>query len=117
MSELKHSFNIVSPDYRESSGDIQALPKLCDEINLRGGSAWMVGYNIVNAKWNTPTLDAKTFEQHRKIDVIPVAVYPRIYSGNPINAKVHVRYRLNHEALLNHNRLNESEEDDFFKHN
>lgn len=114
MSELKHPYYIVSPDYRESSGGIQALHKLCHQINLRGGSAWMVGSHITNPKWNTPILDINTYNLHKRMGLVPVAVYPEIYSGNILNAEVCVRYMLNHEALLNGNRLNESEEDIFF---
>ncbi|MGD9425094.1 glycosyltransferase family 2 protein [Pantoea sp. NSTU24] len=114
MSDLKHPYYIVSPDYRESSGGIQALHKLCHQINLHGGSAWMVDCTVVNPAWNTPRLDAKTYEQHKEAELIPVAVYPEIYSGNLLNADVCVRYMLNHEALLNGNRLDETEEDLFF---
>ncbi|KKB04222.1 glycosyltransferase family 2 protein [Pantoea anthophila] len=114
MSELKHPYYIVSPDYRESSGGIQALHKLCHQINLQGGNAWMVDCNVINPAWKTPRLDAETWRQHKKAQLTPIAVYPEIYSGNPLNADVCVRYMLNHEGLLNGNRLNESEEDLFF---
>lgn len=114
MSEFKHPYYIVSPDYRESSGGIQALHKLCHQINLQGGSAWMVDCNTVNPAWKTPRLDAETWRQHKTAQLTPIAVYPEIYSGNPLNADVCVRYMLNHEALLNGNRLNESDEDLFF---
>lgn len=114
MSELKHPYYILSPDYRESSGGIQALHKLCHQINLHGGHAWMTDCSVVNPLWNTPVLDFKTYHQHKKSQLVPIAVYPEIYSGNPINADVCVRYMLNHEALLNGNRLNETEEDLFF---
>jgi len=114
MSEFKHPYYIVSPDYRESSGGIQALHKLCHQINLHGGNAWMVNSDIINPAWNTPKLDVEIYDQHKKSALIPIAVYPEIYSGNPINADVCVRYMLNHEALLNGNRLNETEEDLFF---
>jgi len=114
MSELKHPYYIYSPDYRESSGGIQALHKLCHQINLHGGHAWMVSCDIINPSWNTPILDVGIYNEHKKAELIPVAVYSEIYSGNPINAEVCVRYMLNHEALLNGNRLNETEEDLFF---
>ena len=114
MSELKHPYYIYSPDYRESSGGIQALHKLCHQINLHGGQAWMVSCDIINPSWNTPILDVEIYNEHKKAELIPVAVYSEIYSGNPINADVCVRYMLNHEALLNGNRLNETEEDLFF---
>lgn len=114
MSEFKHPYYIFSPDYRESSGGIQALHKLCHQINLHGGNAWMVNSDITNPAWNTPKLDVEIYDQHKKSELIPIAVYPEIYSGNPIKADVCVRYMLNHEALLNGNRLNETEEDLFF---
>lgn len=114
MTELKHPYYIVSPDYKESSGGIQALHKLCHRINSQGGAAWMVDGHVINPKWNTPVLNMETFRQHRENQLTPIAVYPEIYSGNPLNAEVCVRYMLNHEALLNGNRLNETEEDLFF---
>ncbi|MDJ0474515.1 glycosyltransferase family 2 protein [Pantoea eucalypti] len=114
MSECKHPYYIFSPDYRESSGGIQALHKLCHQINLHGGQAWMVNCDIINPAWQTPKLNGEVYDQHKKAELIPVAVYPEIYSGNPMNAEVCVRYMLNHEALLNGNRLNETEEDLFF---
>lgn len=114
MSEFKHPYYIFSPDYRESSGGIQALHKLCHQINLHGGNAWMVNSDITNPAWNTPKLDVEIYDRHKKSELIPIAVYPEIYSGNPIKADVCVRYMLNHEALLNGNRLNETEEDLFF---
>ncbi|WP_410009721.1 hypothetical protein [Pantoea agglomerans] len=114
MSELKHPYYIYSPEYRESSGGIQALHKLYHQINLHGGHAWMVSCDIINPSWNTHILDVGIYNEHKKAELIPVAVYSEIYSGNPINAEVCVRYMLNHEALLNGNRLNETEEDLFF---
>ncbi|MDH2066266.1 glycosyltransferase [Pantoea sp. GD03673] len=113
MSDYKHPYYIFSPDYRESSGGIQALHKLCHQINLHGGNAWMANCDIVNPAWNTPVLDGDIYARH-KAERIPIAVYPEIYSGNPIKAEVCVRYMLNHEALLNGNRLDETEEDLFF---
>ncbi|MEN4817916.1 glycosyltransferase family 2 protein [Pantoea agglomerans] len=114
MSELRHPYYIFSPDYRESSGGIQALHKLCHQINLQGGQAWIVNCDITNPAWNTPLLDGDIYHQHKAAELIPIAVYSEIYSGNPIKADVCVRYMLNHEALLNGNRLNETEEDLFF---
>lgn len=111
---LTHPYYILSPDYRESSGGIQVLHKLCHRINSIGGEAYMVGCQVVNPRWNTPLLDEASYTRHVKENRPGIAVYPEIQSGNPLQAEVVVRYMLNHESLLNGNKMNEGVEDFIF---
>ncbi|MBW1212673.1 glycosyltransferase family 2 protein [Pantoea allii] len=111
---LTHPYYILSPDYRESSGGIQVLHKLCHRINSEGGEAYMVGCQLTNPRWNTPLLDEASYARHVNENCPGIAVYPEIQSGNPLQAEVVVRYMLNHEALLNGNKMDEGVEDFIF---
>ncbi|MCR1568264.1 glycosyltransferase [Mixta sp.] len=111
---LNHPYYIMSPDYRESSGGIQVLHKLCHRINLQGGEAWMVGCSKFNPDWQTPVLTMEKMHEHTVNHKVAIAVYPEIVVGNPLNAKVCVRYMLNHEGLLNGTLMEEGVDDLFF---
>ena len=52
--------------------------------------------------------------EHTVNHKVAIAVYPEIVVGNPLNAKVCVRYMLNHEGLLNGTLMEEGVDDLFF---
>lgn len=111
---LDHPYYIMAPDYRESSGGIQVLHKLCHRINQQGGEAWMAGCSQVNPAWQTPLLTMDKMREHTANHKVAIAVYPEIVVGNPLDSKVCARYMLNHEGLLNGTLMEESVDDLIF---
>ena len=71
---------IWTPDYRNNSGGIRALHRLCHLLNRRGQEAY-VSNPIVNKDWNTLYLDPKNITDDF------IAVYPEIVWGNPFGQR------------------------------
>jgi len=119
-SELSNPYYIVSPDYTDSSSGIIAMHLLCHALNLMGEEAYMTQYTfdwqqplsairntvlashevVTNDHLRTPVLKITDIEKHKSTGRQPVAVYPEIISGNPLNMDSVVRYILNIPGLL-----------------
>mgnify|MGYP001330830934 CR=1 FL=1 len=90
-----HPYYIAAPDYRESSAGVRVMHRLCHMLNTQGLEAYVVGAEVFHPQLVTPCLDSKTSIRHRRENRIPIAIYPDIITGNPLNAPVCVRYMLN----------------------
>lgn len=90
-----HPYYIVAPDFRESSAGIWVLHALCHALNSAGHEAYLVAAGETNPDWITPVVDARISERHAAAGLSPIAVYPEIVAGNPLEAKVVARYILN----------------------
>ncbi|ANQ85865.1 glycosyltransferase [Azoarcus olearius] len=109
-----HPYYIAAPDYRESSAGVRVMHRLCHMLNTQGLEAYVVGAEVVHPQLLTPCLDSKTSIRHRRENRVPIAVYPDIITGNPLNAPVCVRYMLNKEGVIEGNPLNAGADDLFF---
>jgi len=109
-----HPYYIAAPDYRESSAGVRVMHRLCHMLNTQGLEAYVVGAEVVNPQWVTPCLDIKTSIRHRRENRVPIAIYPEIITGNPLNAAVCVRYMLNKEGVIEGNPLDAGADDLFF---
>ena len=78
-------FVIYSPSWRHNSGGIQVLHRLCHLLNSNGYSACITSES--KPGWNCPLWDGTLSDDD-------YAIYPEIYTGNPLNAKHIIRYML-----------------------
>ncbi|WP_080751732.1 glycosyltransferase [Pectobacterium brasiliense] len=111
--KFKYPYVIAVPSYTESSLGIQVVHRLCHLINQHGGEAYVVS-PVTNPEWNTPQLTSERLKEYKESGKIFIAIYPEIYSGNPFDAPICVRYMLNREGVLNGNSINAGEDDLFF---
>lgn len=95
----RRPYYIYAPDYVRISAGIKALHLLCHYLNKMGEEAY-VHTRQTNLKLRTPLLTDEVLKRHTAIGAQPIAVYPEILHGNPLNTKHVVRYILNHPGLL-----------------
>lgn len=109
---LSHPYYILAPGYRESSSGIATLHYLCHALNLLGQEAYLVGKTRTKQGLRAPLLDEESKQEHGAR--IPIAIYPEIVEGNPLNTKVVVRYIMNKPGLLDGNDICAGPDDLFF---
>lgn len=97
-----HPYYIHAFDWREDAFDIAALHHLCHALNLLGREAYVVGCKVVNPTLKTPILDEPLRKRHEDEQRLPVVVYGPALHGNPLAARVVVRYVLPLEHLQPH---------------
>jgi len=92
--KAQRPYYIYAPSYTHKSSGVRTLHLLCHALNEAGCVAQLVCPNnlrgspyFVNPDLNTPVAVAGQFEN-------PIAVYPDIVRGNPLDAKNVVRYLL-----------------------
>jgi hypothetical protein len=99
-------FYIYTPRWRDNAAGIKALHLLCDAINQKGGSAWLVFSNPslkdsgINHKLNTPILTRRILKKHQRQSLIPSVVYTETIAGNPLHANRVIRWLLNYPGNL-----------------
>ncbi|RQH06068.1 glycosyltransferase family 4 protein [Paraburkholderia dinghuensis] len=109
-----HPYYIYAPPYRETSAGIVVLHTLCHLLNREGYEAYIAGTDVVNPKFDTPVARPDVLVAHKLQGRTPIAVYPEVVSGNPLNAEVCVRYILNRIGRISGKPLNEGKDDLFF---
>jgi len=114
FAKPEQPYYIYAPDYRETSSGIVSLHYLCHLLNLNGREAYLCGTQIVNPELKTPVLELATAERHRVAGKVPIAVYPEVTSGNPLNLPVVVRFLLNFEGFISGKSMNARADDLFF---
>jgi GT2 family glycosyltransferase/glycosyltransferase involved in cell wall biosynthesis len=95
FSTHRAPFYILAPDFRHSSAGVRNLHYLCHALNELGYEAYIAGASKTSPHLRTPLLDISTMERHFRADLLPIAVYPEITSGNPLNLPVVARWLLN----------------------
>lgn len=107
MNSLNKSiFYIYTPRWRDNAAGIKALHLLCDAINQKNGSAWLVFSNPsrndsgVNPKLKTPVLSRKILKEHQKLGFSASVVYTETIAGNPLRADRVIRWLLNYPGAL-----------------
>ena len=99
-------FYIYTPRWRDNAAGIKALHLLCDAINRKGGSAWLVFSNPslrhagVNPEIKTPVLSRKIYKQHKKSGLIASVIYTETIYGNPLRSNRIIRWLLNYPGTL-----------------
>lgn len=100
FAKPEHPYYIMAPAYRETSSGIVSLHLLCHLLNLNGREAYLCGSTQVNTELKTPLCDATIYDRHRAEGKVPIAVYPEVTCGNPLNQPVVARYLLNRESFI-----------------
>ncbi|NIE74418.1 glycosyltransferase [Pantoea sp. Ap-967] len=114
FAKPEHPYYIYAPDYRETSSGIVSLHYLCHLLNLNGREAYIQGSQVFNPELKTPRLDAATAERHQQAGKVPIAVYPEVTSGNPLNLAVVARFLLNFEGFISGKPMDARVDDLFF---
>jgi GT2 family glycosyltransferase len=96
----EHPYYFLAPAYRETSSGVVTLHYLCHMLNLSGREAYICGTEGVNPDLKTPLLTSSISQRHVAAGKVPIAVYPEVIPGNPLNCAVVSRFLLNFEAFL-----------------
>ena len=107
MISLNRSiFYIYTPRWRDNAAGIKALHLLCDAINQKGGSAWLVFSNPslrnsgINHDLKTPVLTRRILKKHKTLGLNPSVIYTETIAGNPLHANRVIRWLLNYPGSL-----------------
>lgn len=92
-------YYVVAPDYRHNSAGIRVMHMLCDAL-IRSGYEAYISASVVSSNLMTPRLTAEIMGLHRAQGMEPVAVYPEVTNGNPLDANVVARYLLNTPGFI-----------------
>ncbi|WP_176514441.1 glycosyltransferase [Pseudomonas ceruminis] len=114
FAKPEHPYYIYAPDYHETSSGIVSLHYLCHLLNLNGREAYLCGAQVVNSDLKTPLLEPAIAERHQVAGKVPIAVYPEVTSGNPLNLPVVVRFLLNFEGFISGKAMHARADDLFF---
>jgi hypothetical protein len=87
-------YYIFNFDYRQSSAGIRVLHYLCHALNEVGEEAYILA-DVTSPYLRTPKLTEEVMMRHLQSGRLPIAVYPEIISGNPMEAPVVARWLLN----------------------
>jgi hypothetical protein len=68
-------------------------------LNLTGYEAYVTA-KATNPAFRTPVLTPETIQRHAQAGITPIAVYPEVVTGNPLNARIVARWVLNRPGLL-----------------
>ncbi|MFP6799550.1 MAG: glycosyltransferase [Pseudomonas sp.] len=99
LSPRPQPYYIFAPDYRRSSSGIRVMHMLCDALIRSGFEAYVIA-KVFSPEFMTPQLTDEVAERHRSQRLEPIAVYPEVVDGNPLNAGVVVRYILNRPGFI-----------------
>lgn len=103
-------YYIYSYDYRHSSAGVRNLHYLCHALNELGYEAYIANATVTSEYLRTPVLDESIVRRHFLAGRTPIALYPEVVAGNPLDAPVVVRWLLNFPGNLgNENILNEDD--------
>jgi GT2 family glycosyltransferase/glycosyltransferase involved in cell wall biosynthesis len=94
FSSSHNPYYIYAPDFCQSSAGIRSLHYLCHALNEIGSEAYITA-EVTSPHLRTPHLTDEVIEQHNLAQRTPIAVYPEIVSGNPLNALTVARWLLN----------------------
>lgn len=92
-------YYIFAPPYRTSSAGIRVMHMLCDALNRSGQEAY-VATAVVNPALMTPCLTGDVRALHKSHNIEPIVVYPEVVHGNPLKARIVVRYLLNAPGFI-----------------
>lgn len=110
----EHPYYFLAPAYRESSSGVVSLHYLCHMLNLSGREAYICGTEVVNPNLKTPVINSAIKQRHIAAGKVPIAVYPEVFPGNPLNCSVVARFLLNFEGFLTGKGMDAAPTDLFF---
>lgn len=103
-NKIRNPYYIFAPSYINTSAGVKALHLLCHHLNLKGYPSFLVTngdyYYKINPELISPILTPEVMRSHKETNKTPIAVYPDIVKGNPLNSKCTVRYLLHYAGFL-----------------
>lgn len=96
---VQHPYYVVAPDYIRQSAGIRVMHQFCAALRRSGQEAW-ISTGRVNNQLDTPVLTNDVRRRNEEIGRIPIAVYPEVIGGNPLQSHVVTRYILNTPGLF-----------------
>ncbi|RIX44748.1 MAG: hypothetical protein D3M94_14800 [Rhodocyclales bacterium GT-UBC] len=98
--ESRHfPYYIASPNFLQKSSGPRMLHGLCHMLNEMGYEAYIT--SEVCSPWlRTPKLTKEVQARHRATGRLPIAVYPEVVTGNPLQSTVVARWILNQAGHL-----------------
>ena len=100
-------YYIVTTEYTHQSAGVKVLHLLCHHLNKQGYPAFIYDYfahkkrkSYINTNYITPVISKEIIKYHKSTNKNPIAIYPEVMRGNPINSNCVVRYLLNYPGLL-----------------
>lgn len=115
MKSSDYIFYIVAPDYTPLSSGRAALHQLCHQINNIGYKAF-ISASVTNSALFTPKFDIRTFNEHKKLGLNQIAIYPEIEFGNPLKVNTAIRWLLNKPNFFFTNWYGEIDLQDIYWH-
>lgn len=112
--KTSNPYYLYAPDYRDTSSGVCVMHYLCHALNISGQEAYVIGCKVTNPNLRTPVLTDAVIQLHKTTGAAPIAVYPEVLSGNPLNCPVVVRYMLNRDGFISGLQLAAQESDLFF---
>ncbi|MEI7611270.1 MAG: glycosyltransferase [Betaproteobacteria bacterium] len=100
FGRIRHPYYILAPDFSHTSAGIRCLHELCHALNEAGEEAYLVVAKTTSPYLRTPLLSKKILRNHFLSGRYPIAVYPEVYSGNPLKTAVVARWLLNKPGHL-----------------
>ena len=104
-------FYIYSPPWVDWSAGTKVLHYLCDALNKIGEDSFLAihgpksKFEETRFGLETPILNKKLVEQHRRELKHTIVIYPEGITGNPLGGSTIVRWLLNYPSLLGGNKV------------
>jgi hypothetical protein len=92
-------YYIFNFDYCQSSAGVRVLHYLCHALNELGEEAYILA-SVTSPYLRTPRLTEEVMMRHAQAGRLPIAVYPEVIHGNPMEAPVVARWLLNKPGHL-----------------
>lgn len=92
-------YYIVSPNFSQKSSGPRMLHCLCHMLNELGYEAYITA-DVCSPWLRTPQLTREVSDRHKATGRFPIAVYPEVARGNPLNVPVVARWILNKAGHL-----------------
>jgi GT2 family glycosyltransferase len=93
-------YYIYAPDFAQHWAGVRCLHYLCHALNEMGEEAYVYPAKGNDTALRTPRLDDDIRRRHFLLGLTPIAVYPEVVSGTPLQAPITARWLLNRPGHL-----------------